>query len=683
MVDRIAYCEGNCHEKTGPSLPSSGSRTLYPRHVVYSAYPFLEFHGEKALDQDDMAYLAAKGCLSLPDKTVIEEFVKAYFLHIHPAMPIADEAEFWEIFYMRDEKTPRRLSLFLFQVILFASAPYVALEVLQKCGFDDRRSARNTLYQRAKLLFHLKAEDRPFIQAQGAVLLTLHTTADEPQAGSLWLARAIQAVMVLGCKPAPSEDTQGAMKKRLWWSIILRDRSLCLGLRRRPQVTSIDFSMDVEPLEEEDFTEEIDNSQVYDPRTKRLLFKALQEQCRLAVLLTEMVSFVFASHGLSTPRLSCEEFRESLARVSRIKATLKQWETCSNMSTWMKEDLPEAVNLFVNFTLMYYHTARIDLAHYEALLVENHIIWSGSNYISQLVETGTALHDAMDHLMSIMEYFSREGQAQNLPLSVLAYVSMPLVLTAIDLKLSPSSVEMASRRRRLDALGEIIRHSGRAYDVTDFISNGTNHLLHLAYLTSQHFFRCWDRDTPSTAAGSEAIAARHRERSQRANGWYDAFLRCPRAYLLISTSVDYSFSVGRLPTDNALPELVRCIPPIGIGIRLPWTVDVGERVSDRIQAVTPSSGDGEIARLLTLPGSTDHDSVNLDYLYLDVPSMDSTSSTTMHLVDKGAEEDGSVDSDFVVNAQWQLDYAAQTFDPWITSVDEYSSPILGEAIALD
>jgi hypothetical protein len=167
---------------------------------------------------------------------------------------------------------------------------------------------------------------------------------------------------------------------------------------------------------------------------------------------------------------------------------------------------------------------------------------------------------------------------------------MPLVLTAIDLKLSPSAAEMDRRRRRLDSLGEIVRHSGRVYDVTDFVTAGTNHILRLAYMTSQHLFLRFDQDnhtpqitgtakrggSPPSASSNPSgtgMEVMDSATASRANTWHEAFLRYPRAYLLISTSVDYSLAVGRLPYDSALPELVRCIPPIGFGIRLPWTIN--------------------------------------------------------------------------------------------------------------
>ncbi|KAL4899243.1 hypothetical protein BDW74DRAFT_183986 [Aspergillus multicolor] len=615
----------------GSELASATSTSnALPGHVNFASYDFLELRGLTTgiLDRADIAFLTAKGCLSVPAESVLDEFVRQYFLQVHPSSPVIDEAEFWGIYKGTRQGVGKKISLFVFQAVVFAGSPYVPIETIRRCGWKDKRAARNALYLRAKTLYDLHSEGRPHCLAQGAVTLTLHTSASEPQLCSLWLTRAIQNAMIIGnsthsVSSEMSTETDGVdlhkkarMKKRLWWAIILRDRSVCLGLRRRPQVTSFDMAMGIvtELPDEEDFADEIANSPVYHPEIKRMMLKVLQEQCRLAVLLSEMITFVFAGHGIAAPSLSLEQFQEELGKVSRTKDAMERWESCSSLKQWMddagkekgREKIPEAVLLFVNFTYMYYQTARINLTHYETLLIENHPLFCEKDYLPYLVAAGSTLRIAMAKLTGIMEYFGREGRAQNLPLSVLAYVAMPLVLTAIDLKLSPTSAEMARRRRRLDALGEIVRHSGRVYDVTDFITAGTNHILRLAYMTSQHLFLRWDDGVDqqtriterrgSSASSSSASSsspsssspeqlstdvlsgmgtelADHTLAGGRANTWHEAFLRFPRAYLLISTSVDYSLAVGRLPYDNALPELVRCIPPIGIGIRLPWTVE--------------------------------------------------------------------------------------------------------------
>lgn len=160
---------------------------------------------------------------------------------------------------------------------------------------------------------------------------------------------------------------------------------------------------------------------------------------------------------------------------------------------------------------------------------------------------------------------------------------MPFVLSAIDLKLA-SNTEIDSRRRRLERLGEILSNSGRVYDVMDFIIAQTNHILRLAYITSRDVFLLRGDEGARTLSDASLFmqspdrnvglndANSHLQKppKSRARNWHDAFLRHPRAYLLLSTTVDHFMSVGQLPQDYVLPYLVRSIPRLGIRVRLSW-----------------------------------------------------------------------------------------------------------------
>ena len=186
---------------------------------------------------------------------------------------------------------------------------------------------------------------------------------------------------------------------------------------------------------------------------------------------------------------------------------------------------------------------------------------------------------------------------------------MPLILAAIDLKLSSTHEEMNARKKRLASLSAIVRHSETLYDVTDFVAVGINHLLQLAYLTTRNLFLRPNRPpqpdllgnssspTQGTLPHAESRTNRliHKGNTHhaqpgssssskqlgRATSWVEAFTLWPRAYLLISTSVDHSLSVGRLPSDIALPELVRHIPAMGADFRLPWSINVRSGVGFR------------------------------------------------------------------------------------------------------
>ena len=204
---------------------------------------------------------------------------------------------------------------------------------------------------------------------------------------------------------------------------------------------------------------------------------------------------------------------------------------------------------------------------------------------------------------------------------------MPLVLAAIDLKLSPSSSAIKKREKRLNSLGLIIKHSESVYDVTDIVAVGTNHILQLAYTTTQSLF--FDRaatetpfdgthaeqpvsGTPSQNSRSSPVMS---TRTRRPESWQEAFIRCPRAYLLISKSVDYSLAVGRLPSAHDLPDIVRDLPALGNIPRLPWTSVIPPHLhtvncqSPHGDGMTPSDSSQEdsketqenAARRLTLP----------------------------------------------------------------------------------
>ncbi|KAJ5143400.1 uncharacterized protein N7515_002187 [Penicillium bovifimosum] len=558
-------------------------------NVLHTEYSFVDSQQLRSLPSEDLLFLASKDCLTLPGPDAIDEFVEQYFKRIHPSVPVLDEASFWNV-YSSNQPSGSKISLFVLQSLLFASCPLVSLDTLRQCGFKDRRDARKQLYNRAKLLFELRTEKRSHANAQGAVLLTHYTSAADPQAGSLWVTRAIEHAMLIDAQPSLlMEDVSLSLKKRLWWSILLRDRSLCIGLRRRPQVTSINFQGWSDWLSADDFTEEMHQSRVYDYDTKRRLFAALQKQCELAVLLTDLVSLAFIPKRTPRRFLSMAEFQGLLSRIKTIKKSLDEWKKPAQplmsphkLSTSEGSD---AVATLTYLTYMYYYAARVDLAQYSAFILEENLFYAGDKYSTMILDIGNDLRNGIDGLSLVMEHFSVNGHAGDLPLSVLGYVSMPLVLAAINLKLSPSREEMEKRQKRLSSLSQIIRHSEALYDVTDFVAIGTNHILQLAYATTQNLFleekkpqlflpQTETNNSLSSPGVQSNTSVSMSFKPAKPSSWQEAFIRCPRAYLLISTCVDYSLAIGRLPSASSLPEIVRDLPAMGVIARLPWTSEI-------------------------------------------------------------------------------------------------------------
>ncbi|OQE42261.1 hypothetical protein PENCOP_c004G07000 [Penicillium coprophilum] len=539
--------------------------------IPYTEYAFVDSRQLLSLPSENIALLTSAGCLSLPASDAIDEFVRQYFKRIHPLIPVLDEAEFWRI-YPKTQPTGPTISLFVLQSMLFATCP---------------------------LLFELRTEKRSHINAQGAVLLTHYTSADDTQSGSLWVTRAIEHAMLVDAEPLSSVDNvKMSLKKRLWWSILLRDRSLSIGLRRRPQVTSISLHGWSDWLSTEDFEEELHQSRVYDYDTKKSLLKGLQKQCELAVLLTGLLNLAFTQQKTPRRLLSMIEFQGLLLRTKSIKKSLKEWELSIQPLSPPRKTSPsdgnDAVERLTYMTYMYYHAAQVNLAQYAAFLLEENLFYAGDQYGTLVLEISNDLRNGIEGLSVVMEHFSVNGYSDSLPLSVLGYVSMPLVLAAIDLKLSTSREQTEARQRRLNSLSQIIRHSETLYDVTDRVAVATNHLLQLAYVTTQNIS---SEGKPARLASPENLVGKicllsnkcpDRASSKsmssgpnRPTSWQDAFVQCPRAYLLISNSVDYTMATGCLPSANVLPEIVRDLPAMGFIARLPWTSDIPLSASTR------------------------------------------------------------------------------------------------------
>jgi hypothetical protein len=92
-------------------------------HVVFSYYPFLEPDIISHMRSRDVNMLEEQGCFRVPARPIMDEFVRHYFLHVHPVLPILDEGAFWSMYNQHDQVVGSdRLSLFLCQCMLFAAS---------------------------------------------------------------------------------------------------------------------------------------------------------------------------------------------------------------------------------------------------------------------------------------------------------------------------------------------------------------------------------------------------------------------------------------------------------------------------------------------------------------------------------------------------------------------------------
>lgn len=81
------------------------------------------------LSADDLKHLASRHVFTLPPKPIQDALVKAYFLYIHPGMPILSEDLFWSEY---DHGLPHT-SFLLYRAMLFAACPVCIITARRSC----------------------------------------------------------------------------------------------------------------------------------------------------------------------------------------------------------------------------------------------------------------------------------------------------------------------------------------------------------------------------------------------------------------------------------------------------------------------------------------------------------------------------------------------------------------------
>jgi hypothetical protein len=179
-------------------------------------------------------------------------------------------------------------------------------------------------------------------------------------AGSTWLSIAIENALLIGAHQYRWADDSSAqkLKKRLWWSIILRDRIMPLALRRTPQINHGNFEIPQDGLGANDLVDDIECPGVYDKRSKMMLADVLQSQCQLALTLTKVLTICYTPSLFTEPvYLSGARFRRELSDIDASKADLRAWhDNFQHLAALIlkEEGLHPFVILYSELTFIYY-----------------------------------------------------------------------------------------------------------------------------------------------------------------------------------------------------------------------------------------------------------------------------------------------------------------------------------------
>ena len=204
---------------------------------------------------EDVAYLHAKGALTLPSIPLQNALLRCYVEYVHPYMPLVDLNEFLTAINSRDGLCGQ-ISLFLYHSVMFSASAFVESKHLKDAGYASRKAARKAFFYKSRLLYDFDYESDRLVLVQALLLMTYwYETPDDQKDTWHWMGVAISVAHTIGLHRNPASTTMPPRKKnlwkRIWWSCFMRDRLVALGMRRPTRIKDEDF--DVPMLEESDF----------------------------------------------------------------------------------------------------------------------------------------------------------------------------------------------------------------------------------------------------------------------------------------------------------------------------------------------------------------------------------------------------------------------------------------------
>ncbi|KAH7140253.1 fungal-specific transcription factor domain-containing protein [Dactylonectria estremocensis] len=208
-------------------------------------------------DSDDLDFLRSKGALTLPSRECQDALLWSFFEYVYPFMPILDLDQFLHSVEDADGKAGK-ISLLLFQAVLFTGTAHVPLHHLQNAGFTTRKNARKAFFQRVRLLYDFNTESDHLVLVQALLLMTLwYETPDEHRNTWHWIDVSISQAFTSGLNQDPSyfkskySPRMQRLRRRVWWVCFMRDRMVSLGMRRPPTIRDDDYNVSM--LGESDF----------------------------------------------------------------------------------------------------------------------------------------------------------------------------------------------------------------------------------------------------------------------------------------------------------------------------------------------------------------------------------------------------------------------------------------------
>ncbi|KAF2856158.1 hypothetical protein T440DRAFT_438912 [Plenodomus tracheiphilus IPT5] len=344
---------------TLPFSPFGGSETRapffgkIPQKAISAELPRFIKPLPAKIGPEEISYLEKKGALTVPKGTLRSEMLRAYIEFVHPYMPLLDLHDFLSIID-RADGSKGKISLILFQAVMFAGSAFVDMQHLHTAGYATRKEARKDFFQKTRILYDFDYESDRVSLVQALLLLTYYyETPDDQKDTWHWMGVATSVAHTIGLHRNPDNTNLDSKRvklwKRIWWSTYMRDRLIALGMRRPTRIKSEDFDVpmltlddfEIAPIPDSISCIPADCRVARDVDLQRQLAIMCIEKARLCLCISHVLSKQYCvlnnNHGLQNDRTTM------MLLPKKLDPETSEVKTCDEeLQKWVSELPKEA-----------------------------------------------------------------------------------------------------------------------------------------------------------------------------------------------------------------------------------------------------------------------------------------------------------------------------------------------------
>ncbi|KAL4809538.1 fungal-specific transcription factor domain-containing protein [Aspergillus unguis] len=330
------------------------------------------------ITDDDLRYIQVKGVLNLPCPATCEKLWKAYFLLVHPIIPILDREQVLQSLHLID--STNKISLLLFYCVM--STAQLFLDAQEGCGTIS--ASAQSMFEKARVLHDLHWETDQLTILRSVLLMTYfpRSTRGHRNPGH-WVSTAVSVAYRLNLHRDPAalaiSPRQKSLRKLIWWCVYIRERMLILDFETPwiicerdydvPMLTMDDIAL--APLLPTPPTSKPGSSNVDYVTQQRQLGIIFIEKAKLAVLMSRLVPISMTSWDWAE-----DDFDHHWPRYPpRAPDLLELDQIDGDLDCWIANIPIEVLGTQESLTLQDIASARDNLTylHYGTLILLYHI----------------------------------------------------------------------------------------------------------------------------------------------------------------------------------------------------------------------------------------------------------------------------------------------------------------------